>query len=171
LTTYKGWPLYYYAGDASPGDVNGDGLNNLWFVAKPDYSLMVANGQLVGADGKMYTSDYMEGTGITVYFTDINGRTLYIFVNDEKDTNNYTNPDFSNNSTWPIFYVDIEMLPSGMDPADFGQIDVFGEPQLTFRGWPLYYFGSDAQRGETKGVSVPVPGIWPVVNNDTDPAM
>ena len=34
-TTYKGWPLYYYAGDKAPGDVLGQGVGNVWFVANP----------------------------------------------------------------------------------------------------------------------------------------
>ena len=34
-TTYKGMPLYYFYKDAKPGDVNGQGLNNVWFVASP----------------------------------------------------------------------------------------------------------------------------------------
>lgn len=169
-TTFRGWPLYYFSGDANKGDINGDGVNNIWFVAKPDYSLMVADGQLVGADGKMYTSDYTEGEGNTLYFTDYNGRCLYIFTNDEKDTNHFTQPDFSNNAVWPIFYVEIDRLPSSMNMTDFGEINVFGESQLTFRGWPIYYYGSDSQRGDTKGVSFPVPGIWPIINEDTSPA-
>jgi predicted lipoprotein with Yx(FWY)xxD motif len=30
--TYGGRPLYYFAGDAKPGDVNGQGVGNVWFV-------------------------------------------------------------------------------------------------------------------------------------------
>jgi predicted lipoprotein with Yx(FWY)xxD motif len=30
--TYNDWPLYYFANDATPGDVNGQGLNDVWFV-------------------------------------------------------------------------------------------------------------------------------------------
>ena len=36
--TYKGHPLYYYAGDKSPGQTNGQGLNFFgapWFVLSP----------------------------------------------------------------------------------------------------------------------------------------
>jgi predicted lipoprotein with Yx(FWY)xxD motif len=29
---YAGWPLYYYAEDAKPGDVAGQGVNKVWFV-------------------------------------------------------------------------------------------------------------------------------------------
>ncbi|MCE5316901.1 MAG: hypothetical protein LLG04_06000 [Parachlamydia sp.] len=32
--TYNGKPLYYYYGDTNPGDANGQGLENKWFVAK-----------------------------------------------------------------------------------------------------------------------------------------
>ncbi|MGI8517232.1 MAG: COG4315 family predicted lipoprotein [Acidimicrobiia bacterium] len=30
--TYNGWPLYYFIGDEAPGDVNGQGLNDIWWV-------------------------------------------------------------------------------------------------------------------------------------------
>lgn len=33
--TLNGWPLYYYAGDTAPGDVNGQGLQNIWWVVSP----------------------------------------------------------------------------------------------------------------------------------------
>ena len=75
-TAYKGWPLYYYAPDAV-GDTNGEAVGNVWFVAKPNYSIMLANAQLVGKDGKNYTSTYQEGVGETQYFVDAHGRTIY----------------------------------------------------------------------------------------------
>ena len=37
--TYDGWPLYRFAGDAAPGDTNGQGLdqyNGLWYLVAPD---------------------------------------------------------------------------------------------------------------------------------------
>jgi predicted lipoprotein with Yx(FWY)xxD motif len=37
--TYGDWPLYYYAGDMNPGDVDGQGVDGVWFV--------------IGADGKL----------------------------------------------------------------------------------------------------------------------
>lgn len=32
---YQGRPLYYFAGDAKPGDRNGDGKGGVWHLAKP----------------------------------------------------------------------------------------------------------------------------------------
>lgn len=33
--TYKDWPLYYFANDSAPGDVNGQGVNDVWWVIDP----------------------------------------------------------------------------------------------------------------------------------------
>ncbi len=30
--TYNGWPLYYFGGDTAPGDVNGQGVGDNWYV-------------------------------------------------------------------------------------------------------------------------------------------
>jgi|SRR5579862_1478881 len=32
---YKGKPLYHWSKDAKPGDVTGDGVNNVWHIAAP----------------------------------------------------------------------------------------------------------------------------------------
>ncbi|WP_132979449.1 hypothetical protein [Pigmentiphaga sp. D-2] len=32
---YKGKPLYFWVKDQKPGDKTGDGVNNVWHVAKP----------------------------------------------------------------------------------------------------------------------------------------
>jgi predicted lipoprotein with Yx(FWY)xxD motif len=30
--TYNGWPLYYFAGDTGPGDINGQAMEGVWFL-------------------------------------------------------------------------------------------------------------------------------------------
>jgi predicted lipoprotein with Yx(FWY)xxD motif len=177
-TRYKSWPLYYYAPAGygqnvreSPGQTGGDGLFDLWYVAKPDYSIMLENAQLVGNDGIDYTGNYTPGTGNTLYFTDPRGVALYTFTKDSANVNRFTKSDFSNNSVWPIYDATLASVPSTLDKSLFGTTTVFGHDQLTYKGWPLYYFGADnSTHGNNKGVSVPAPGIWHVAVKDASAA-
>jgi predicted lipoprotein with Yx(FWY)xxD motif len=167
---YKGWPLYHYAPFQNgtnviegPGLIQGDGIDGIWYVAKPDYSIMLVNSQLTGTDGKNYRSDYTEGIGKTIYFTDGEGRTLYTFTHDSLNTNKFTKSDFSNNNVWPVYETELKSIPSTLDKSKFGSINFFGKNQITYQGWPLYHFGQDATtRGSNKGVSFPQPGLWHV---------
>ncbi len=169
--TYKGYPLYTFANDASPGDINGDGAGGVWFVAKPDYAIMVSRQQLVGRDNNGNLLNLLEdgslGEEATKYITDDRGNTLYRFINDINLTNNFTATDFSNNGAWPIYASENTAIPSIYDSGDFAIVDVFGEPQLTFKGWPLYRFGQDGTKGDTFGVGFPQPGIWFINNANT----
>jgi predicted lipoprotein with Yx(FWY)xxD motif len=40
--TYGGKPLYYFAGDAKPGDTNGQGVGSVWYAVAPDGELVKA---------------------------------------------------------------------------------------------------------------------------------
>ncbi len=64
--TYKGWPLYYFFQDNNPGDINGEGKKGVWFVAKPDYTVMIAVKPDLGS-----------------YLVTPDGMTLYFFANDQ----------------------------------------------------------------------------------------
>ena len=48
--TYNGHPLYRYSGDSAPGDVNGQGVNDVWFAVD-------ATGNGVGAAVEEAPSD------------------------------------------------------------------------------------------------------------------
>jgi predicted lipoprotein with Yx(FWY)xxD motif len=176
--TYKGWPLYTYSPSGTDGYGNttnvaepagstkGDGIGGLWFIAKPDYTIMLANNQLKGLDGNNYKSDYSIGTGKTVYFTNGNGRTIYTFSVDSFNINKFTKPDLSNNGTFPVYEEEKIVVPSVLDKTLFGNITVAGKKQMTYKGWPLYHFGQDSVRGLNLAVSVPVAGKWPVAVKD-----
>ncbi len=155
-TTYKGWPLYYYKSDVNSGDANGDGIGGNWFVSKSDYTVMLANKQLPDANNNMVS---------TQFITDAYGRTLYAFAPDKNMKNTFTKSDLSNNATWPVFEVaTVQKAPSVLDVTAFMAMTVFGKTQLTYKGWPMYYFGADAQtRGNTKGISA----YWPLLNKNS----
>jgi len=182
-TTYKGWPLYYYAPTDNStygiganvrepaGSISGEGFNGIWFVAKPDYSIMLAVGQLFGGDGVAYGNNYLPEISKTVYFTNPNGITLYNFSNDVGNTNNFTLPDLSNNGLWPMYETSSIVVPSVLDKTLFSSVSVFGHTQLTYKGWPLYLYSGDGNvMGSNKGVSANSPGYWKVPQADSPAA-
>ncbi len=141
-TTYKGWPLYYYAGDNQAGDTNGEGIGEVWFVAKPDYTLMLADQKV---------EPFADPT--TKYIVDPQGRTLYYFLKDEENVSNCNGGCLS---AWPAFE-DIEdlIIPSTLDKAKFSVITrTDGAKQLAYKGRAMYFFAQDNARGETKGQTV-----------------
>jgi predicted lipoprotein with Yx(FWY)xxD motif len=148
-TTFKGWPLYYFAGDTNAGDTKGDNTGfphptDLWFVIKdPFYSALIL------------TKD----SGPTEYLADPAGRTLYVFPNDTVGTATSAPvsacTDTACLSVWPVFSSDSDILPTGLDPAkltSFTRPD--GTKQSAFDGHPLYYFSGDTQPGDTTGGGV-----------------
>jgi predicted lipoprotein with Yx(FWY)xxD motif len=171
--TYKGWPLYNFAPGGvqeGVGAVTGDGVNGIFFVAKPDYTVMLGSTQLVGLDGKNYIAPSAQGTGNSTYFTDAWGATLYLFAIDSANHNKFTKSDFSNNGVFPIYDTTTMVAPSVLNKTLFTSTAVFGKTQLTYNGWPLYYYGPDSShRGSTKAVSIG-PNKWPVVNAATPAA-
>jgi predicted lipoprotein with Yx(FWY)xxD motif len=176
--TYKGWPLYSFSplkSDAYGNGVNtpeaagataGDGVDGFRFIAKPDYTIMLANKQLTGQDGINYKGDYTVGIASTTYFTDGSGKTLYTFAQDKFNTNTFTLPDFSNNDAFPIYQEDQIIVPSVIDKTLFGKIIFANKKQFTYKGWPLYFLGGDTKRGSNKGISVPQVAAWPVAVKD-----
>jgi predicted lipoprotein with Yx(FWY)xxD motif len=173
-TTYKGWPLYTFSGDNAAGQTNGEAINNVWFVAKPDYSIMYVNAQIIGRNAAgvdtALNSNFDPGTGNTFYITDARGRTLYSFVNDRKNTNNWNTPTNANANVWPIASIAVGKIPSILNTADFGTITVGGVSQITYKGWPLYYFIQDLKRGDNFGAGFPQPRVWPTLNANSPAA-
>jgi len=160
-STYKGWPLYYWKDDKAK-EIKGDGVGGIWFVAKPDYKLMVVNAQL-NANNTNYKSDYTLGLGTTLYLTDDEGRSLYFYGDDKFEKNNFTNANFSNNPIWPIYEKEIGELPSAVKTADIKVITVHGKKQLTYKGRPLYYWQNDKARGDNLGFLIGGVGtLWPI---------
>jgi len=121
-TTFRGWPLYYYINDKTPGDAKSQGANNITFLAKPDYTVMVRENVTQG-----------------VYLSDPAGAALLARAND-------TGPAVSTPGYVP-FRASPLVGPSPLvQAADFGEATgPSGEVQTTFRG-QLLYVSSDKVR-------------------------
>lgn len=142
--TYKGWPLYYFSpeGDGvleQPREVLGDGRGGVFHVAKPDYAVLLGKQVVV------------EGEPAVVYLTDDRGVSLYLNTADEKNVSNCSGGCAN---VWPPFKKSELIVPSSLEYFDlenFNREDDLGL-QLSFEGFPLYYFSQDEQvRGRTLG--------------------
>ncbi len=148
-TTYKGWPLYYFSGDENPGDIKGEGVNKVWFIARPDYTIFIAD------------KDTMK------FIVDANGNTLYNFTNDMPGVSNCKGNCLK---TWPVFYSENIVSPSLINTSVFGVItNSEGAKQTTYKQMPLYYYINDTKRGDTNGQNVNK--AWFVVGTESSPPL
>lgn len=157
-TFYKGWPLYYFAAPANgqnvreaAGETRGEGLGKVWYVVRPDYSVMVGMNPVVDQS----TSK----TSVKRYLIDPQGRALYTFAKDGRVPDSQpTNCQGGCVAVWPVFYQAKITAPSGLKASDFGTITRADGPngspclQTTYKGLPLYYFMPDnSVRGKVEG--------------------
>ena len=148
-TTFKGWPLYSFAGDSAAGDTKGDRLGeprptDLWFVIRdPFYAALIVT----------------KNGGPIDYLADPTGRALYVLASDAVGTATSAPisacTDSACLSAWPVFSAAAGTLPTSLDPeklTSFSRPD--GTKQSAFDGHPLYYFAGDVTPGATTGQGV-----------------
>ncbi len=158
------WPLYYFAGDAVPGDVNGQGSGNVWFAVDLDGRLIqdeasaapeaqpADDGAAPAADEAAAPADAPVTVGTTSLgdaLVDTDGLTLYGFLTDVDGTPTCNDACAD---AWPPAFVDGPDLPAGLDPEVFSVVPrADGSFQLKAGKWPLYRFAGDAAPGDVNG--------------------
>jgi predicted lipoprotein with Yx(FWY)xxD motif len=87
------------------------------------------------------------------------GRSLYLFTNDTQNsgTSSCTGECLVN---WPPLFTEGEPVAgAGVDASLLGTIALpDGTTQVTYNGWPLYYYIDDAAAGDATGQGVG--GVW-----------
>jgi predicted lipoprotein with Yx(FWY)xxD motif len=120
---------------------------------------------IAGATGLPIVIDYNSTLGF--YLSNSSGWTLYLFTKDTQ--NSGASSCYGQCQTfWPPFYASSSglVLPFGVNASNFGTITrTDGTKQVTYEGWPLYYFGGDKAAGQTNGQNKQ--GTWFVVNIPT----
>ena len=90
---------------------------------------------------------------------DAEGRSLYLFTNDTQNsgTSSCTGDCLVE---WPPLFTDGEPVAGeGVDATMLGTITLpDGTSQVTYNGWPLYYFHEDTAAGDTNGQGLG--GVW-----------
>jgi predicted lipoprotein with Yx(FWY)xxD motif len=98
-------------------------------------------------------------TDLGAILVDGEGMTLYLFMPDAQGASQCVD---SCASTWPPL-AGPATAGDGVDEALLGTADrPDGSAQVTYNGWPLYHFASDAAAGDTNGQGVG--DIWYVVD-------
>ena len=171
------WPLYYFAGDAAPGDVNGQEVEGVWFVVTADGDLVGAEEAMVTdtteaaaspAGDRVYDYDTEEPKGVTVADTEVgptlvdaDGLTLYGFTQDSATSSACSGACAEN---WPPVPGDTS-VSSELDAAMVSTITRDdGTTQLVFGEWPLYRFAGDAAPGDVNGQGIN--DVWYVIGPD-----
>ena len=137
---YNGWPLYYFAGDQTAGDAEGQGNGGVWFVVSV-FGGPIQNSAVVK------TSEHPE---LGVMLIDASGRTLYLFTVDERDKSNCLGGCAL---AWPPLLT-IGEPTAAASIADERLSSITRDDssrQVTFNGWPLYYYAPDRGPGDARG--------------------
>lgn len=140
---YNGWPLYYWRDDVNEGDTDGQDRGDVWFVVSP------FGGPVFTSASIQLSRDAQFGDIIT----DATGRVLYLWKRDEKDT---ANCNGGCALAWPpLLTVDEPTSGTGLSDDRLGTVTRDdGSTQVTYNGWPLYYWFRDSGPGDTLGQEV-----------------
>ncbi len=148
------WPLYFFAGDANPGDLAGQGSGDVWFAVDLDGILITDDAAEPAAeeqDAAPAAAVVAVGdTSLGQALVDGNGLTLYGFTNDADGLPTCADACAD---AWPPILVDSAELPADLDPNVFSVVDGVepGTFHLKAGKWPLYLFAGDAAPGDVNG--------------------
>jgi plastocyanin/predicted lipoprotein with Yx(FWY)xxD motif len=107
-----------------------------------------------------YTVNVASKAGLGNYLVDGKGTTLYWTTRDAVGKSNISGTTLAN---WPAFSAASIAVPAALKAADFGSITrTEGGSQVSYKGWPVYYFVKDTAAGETLGQGVG--GVWSVID-------
>lgn len=145
--TYNGQPLYYWYKDEKAGDMTGDRVGHIWWIVPPA------------------TVAAIKLPKVGTVLTGPKGMTLYMFKKDTPDTSTCVDKCAEN---WPPLTVaSADAIVPGVNLqgkwGTFTRAD--GTIQVTYNGWPLYYFAKDAAIGDATGEGVG--DVWYTVAPET----
>lgn len=143
VVAVQGLALYFFSGDAAPGDLNGHGRGDNWWLVSPDGTPIESTEPVFGLS--------VQATPFGDAIVDQSGWSLYMFV-----------PDIGGESTcfddcaafWPPLLAHELPALDGIDPAIVTLVERPDGNVVAVGGWPLYYFVNDAAPGDVNGQGV-----------------
>ena len=143
---YKGRPLYHFSGDTAQGDINGDGLNDVWHLSRPMPLTTAIINDVSTYVGNETISSVTDSAGVLeAARLNKEGFTLYTFDNDPIDDSVCAGSCIN---AWPPLLADegsMAMAPLSLITATNGNV------QWAYKGKPLYFFANDSAAGDVNG--------------------
>ena len=146
--TINGYPIYFYAGDKTPGQVAGNGIEGAWHVIKMgSHSQPPALKVVRTRAGNVLASS--------------RGLTLYYYTEDKPGSGKSACTGGCA-SAWPPLAAPVR-APAGMRlPGPLGTITrPGGLKQVTINGYPIYRYAGDKAPGQAAGNGIE--GAWHVI--------
>ena len=141
--TYNGLPLYYWYLDAAAGQLKGQDVGKVWYLMNADGSL---NKTLVAYVG-------LAKSPMGDALVDPNGKSLYMFTKDTKNTSACYDQCAVN---WPPLLTEAKpQSDKGVRASLLGTTTrTDGKLQVTYNGFPLYFWKNDKAAGDWTGQGV-----------------
>jgi predicted lipoprotein with Yx(FWY)xxD motif len=144
---YNGIALYYWFRDKAVGDTTGHRVGRVWWIVPP----ATAYPQILDKVGTVLVGPA--------------GMTLYRFTKDTPGVSNCYDQCATN---WPPLLVEAadKVVPGVNLLGQFATAErKDGKLQVTYNGWPLYYWKDDKAPGDTLGEGVGE--VWYTVHQET----
>jgi predicted lipoprotein with Yx(FWY)xxD motif len=109
------------------------------------------------------TINVAQNASLGSILVDSKGMTLYLYTKDAPNTSNC----YSTCATYwpPLLTTGTPTAGTGVTASMLGTTTrTDGTTQVTYNGWPLYYYASDKAAGDTTGENVQ--GVWYVITPD-----
>ena len=117
------------------------------------------------AMGAAATVNVGQNSKYTAFLVDGKGMTLYLYTKDTPGTS--TCYDKCATAWPPLLTSGTPVAGTGLDASKFGTTKrTDGTTQVTYNGWPLYYFDKDKQAGDITGQGVG--NVWYLVSPSGD---
>ncbi len=104
----------------------------------------------------------------SAFLVDGKGMTLYLFTKDSPGTSTCTG---NCEKSWPPLLTNgTPVAGTGVDSSKFGTTTrADGTTQVTYNGWPLYYYAKDQQPSDTNGDGIG--SVWFLITPSGDKAV
>jgi len=156
---YSGQPLYQWHLDTAQGDIGGDGINNVWHLARPMPVKTATINELTTYVGNQTISTLtFASSTLTPERSERDDLTLYTFDNDPINNSACAGECINN---WPPLLADA----GAMATAPLSIVEVSnGNMQWAYKGKPLYFFINDTVAGDITGDEIG--NVWHIATQE-----